>query len=137
MTREQTYEYMNATMPDEIKRDMHVLLITHGRQVGNKQLPSRTLPCGLSFVCLLTFLLFCYCFCFFFNFHLNQSKRCAKRYHQDVTNAVSRTSVHFIRTTITMTQRMSSLKEKEEEQRQSGTAKMSTLYKDPNQLRRR
>jgi endonuclease-3 len=32
-TREQTYEFMNATMPDEIKRDMHVLLIRHGKQV--------------------------------------------------------------------------------------------------------
>jgi adenine-specific DNA glycosylase len=32
-TREQTYAFMNATMPDEIKRDMHVLLIRHGKQI--------------------------------------------------------------------------------------------------------
>ncbi|ELR12778.1 base excision DNA repair protein, HhHGPD subfamily protein [Acanthamoeba castellanii str. Neff] len=38
-TREQTYEFMNATMPDEIKRDMHVLLIRHGKQVCKARSP--------------------------------------------------------------------------------------------------
>jgi len=33
--REQTYEYLNAKIPDEIKYDLHVLLVEHGKCYKN------------------------------------------------------------------------------------------------------
>jgi len=49
-TREQTYEFMNSTMPDEIKRDMHVLLIRHGKLICNARSPKCN-QCFLSADC--------------------------------------------------------------------------------------
>jgi hypothetical protein len=41
--RHKTYEILNQQIPDELKYDMHVLMIRHGRQTCGSQVTTETL----------------------------------------------------------------------------------------------
>lgn len=49
-TAEKTYDVLNACVPDDIKYDLHVLLIEHGRKTCKSQRPSCT-ECPLADIC--------------------------------------------------------------------------------------
>jgi len=49
-SREKSYEHLNAKIPDDIKYDLHVLIVRHGRAICQSQIP-KCASCPINSIC--------------------------------------------------------------------------------------